>query len=88
MISPQIKVIFHNRTSPQITLISRIMRKILIIKISGKSFMSHLFEAETYKIIRAAQEVNKELGSAFLEIVYQDALQSWETLGMTFCNKN
>ena len=37
--------------------------------------MSYLFKAETYKIIGAAQEVNKELGSAFLEIVYQDALQ-------------
>ena len=37
--------------------------------------MAYLFEKECYRIIGAAQEVHKELGSGFLEVVYQDALE-------------
>lgn len=37
--------------------------------------MVFLFENECYQIIGAAQEVHKELGSGFLEVVYQDALE-------------
>ena len=37
--------------------------------------MIFLFENECYQIIGAAQEVHKELGSGFLEVVYQDALE-------------
>jgi GxxExxY protein len=37
--------------------------------------MKYLFEDETYQIIGAAQEVHKELGSGFLEVIYQDALE-------------
>jgi GxxExxY protein len=37
--------------------------------------MSLLFENETYQIIGAAQEVHKELGAGFLEVVYHDALE-------------
>ena len=34
-----------------------------------------VYEKETYKIIGSAQEVHKELGSGFLEMVYHDALE-------------
>ncbi|HDT12295.1 MAG TPA: GxxExxY protein [Candidatus Marinimicrobia bacterium] len=37
--------------------------------------MAYLYENESYQIIGAAQEVHKELGSGFLEVVYQDALE-------------
>ena len=37
--------------------------------------MSLIYEKESYKIIGAAQEVHRELGSGFLEKVYQDALE-------------
>jgi GxxExxY protein len=34
-----------------------------------------VYEKETYRIIGSAQEVHKELGSGFLEMVYHDALE-------------
>jgi GxxExxY protein len=37
--------------------------------------MAYLYEKETYQIIGAAQEVHKELGSGFLEAVYQDSME-------------
>jgi GxxExxY protein len=37
--------------------------------------MSLLFEEESYKIIGAALEVHKNLGSGFLEGVYQEAME-------------
>ena len=37
--------------------------------------MGYLFEKETYEIIGAVQDVHRELGSGFLEVVYQDALE-------------
>jgi GxxExxY protein len=37
--------------------------------------MGLLFEEESYKIIGAAQEVHKNLGSGFLEGVYQEAME-------------
>ena len=40
-----------------------------------KSSNTLLHEKETYKIIGSAQEVHRELGSGFLEMVYHDALE-------------
>jgi len=37
--------------------------------------MEYLYKDQTHQIIGAAQEVHKELGSGFVEIIYQDALE-------------
>ena len=37
--------------------------------------MNYLYNDETYKIIGAAQDVHKDLGSGFLEKVYQESLE-------------
>ncbi len=44
-----------------------------------------IYEQKSYKIIGACFEVHKELGSGFLEGVYQEALKmEFETLGIPF----
>ena len=37
--------------------------------------IEYLYKEETYKIIGVAQEVHRDLGSGFLETVYQDAME-------------
>jgi GxxExxY protein len=44
-----------------------------------------IYEQKSYKIIGACIEVHKELGSGFLESVYQEALEiEFENLGIPF----
>ncbi len=44
-----------------------------------------IYEQKSYKIIGACIEVHKELGSGFLEGVYQEALEmEFENLGIPF----